>query len=114
MNAAKRRRFISLVLCVCSFSTAVAQDFLPPAIPWHGKSYELVVPKGDPWITPCEASDFRLSPSYDDTIAWLKKLADAAPQTLKMVSLGKSPEGRDIWMMIASREGASTPQELKA
>src|SRR6187397_1381731 len=65
---------------------AAAELVLPPLIPWHGKSREVVVAKDDPWITPAEATDFRFSPSYDDTAAWLKKLCDASPQTLKMIS----------------------------
>ena len=51
-------------------------------------------------MTPCEASDFRLSPSYDETFAWLKKLVGAAPKQLKMISLGKTPEGRELWMIV--------------
>jgi len=32
----------------------------------------------------------------------------------KMVSLGKSPEGRDLWLVIASKERAFTPAALRA
>ena len=59
---------------------------------WESRA--LVADKNDAWITPAEESGFRLTPSYDETIAWLRKLVAAAPQ-LKMISLGKSPEGRD-------------------
>lgn len=90
------------------------ENVLPPLAPWDGKSRTLVVASDDPWITPGEASGFRLSPSYDDTVAWLRKLVAAAPQQLKMLSIGKSPQGRDIWMIIASRDGASTQMELKS
>ncbi|MEO8045071.1 MAG: M14 family metallopeptidase [Spartobacteria bacterium] len=95
-----------------TFSPAASEPILPPLAPWNGKSRELIAPKDDPWITPAEKTDFRLTPSYDETVAWLRKLVTAAPQ-LKMISLGKSPEGRDIWMIIASREGAATPEALR-
>lgn len=87
-------------------------EILPPAIPWDGKVREVVVAADDPWITPAEASNFRFSPDYDDTVAWLQKL-DAASADLRMVSIGKSAEGRDIWMVIASRERAFTPEAAR-
>lgn len=95
-----------------TFSEAATQPILPPVVPWNGKSRALAVAKNDPWITPSEKTDFRTTPSYDETIAWLRKLAAAAPE-LKMISLGKSPEGRDIWMVVASRDKKFTPEELR-
>jgi murein tripeptide amidase MpaA len=94
------------------FSQAASEPILPPLVPWSGKSRALIISKTDPWITPAEKSDFRTTPSYDETVAWLRKLVGAAPQ-LKMSSLGKSPEGRDIWMVIASREKQFTPEALR-
>ena len=93
-----------------------AQDWsapLPPLPPWEGRSRALVRPAADPWITPAERSGFVTTPSYDETVAWLRKLAAAASQ-VKLVSLGRSSEGREIWMVVASAEGAATPQELRA
>ena len=103
----------SLLCAVAAFSQATQQAILPPDLKWNGKSQELIVPKNDPWITPTEQSDFTRTPRYDETMQWLKKLIAAAPE-LKMVSLGKSPEGRDIWMVIASKERAFTPAALRA
>jgi hypothetical protein len=95
------------------FGPAATQPIFPPLVPWSGMSRWLAVDASDRWSTPCEKSNFRLSPSYDDTVTWLKDLVAAAPQQLRMVSLGKSPEGRDIWMVIASNDGAFTPQALR-
>ncbi len=95
------------------FPAAATEPILPPLASWDGKSRELIAPKDDPWITPAEKSDFRLTPSYDETVAWLRKLVAAAPQQLKMISLGKSPEGRDLWMVVASRENEATPEALR-
>lgn len=91
---------------------AQSLDVLPPALPWSGRSRELVVHASNPWITPAERSSFRFSPSYDETVAWLKKLDAAAPE-LQMISIGRSAEGRDIWMVIASKERAFTPEGLR-
>jgi hypothetical protein len=85
---------------------------LPPATPWNGASRALMVPATDPWVTPAERDQLRTTPRYDETVAYLKRLVAAAPQ-LKMVSIGKSGEGRDIWMVIASKERAFTPEAMR-
>jgi Zinc carboxypeptidase len=85
---------------------------LPPELRWAGKSRSLVRPASDPWATPAEKTGLTATPRYDDTVAWLRKLVAAAPN-LAMVSLGQSPEGRDIWLVVASKEGARTPEELR-
>ncbi len=88
-------------------------DALPPTIPWDGKSRELVVPADDPWITPCERSGLTASPSYNETVRWLRRLTAVSPE-LVMISLGRSHEGRDVWMVIASSDQAFTPKALRA
>jgi hypothetical protein len=85
---------------------------LPPLPPWSGKTRSLIVTANDPWITPSERTRLTATPNYEDTVAWLRKLVAAAPQ-LKMVSIGRSAEGRDIWMVIASKEKAFTPDSLR-
>lgn len=102
-----------MVVLSLAATSALAQieGPLPPLIPWNGKSRELVAKPEDPWITPSEKSNFRTTPSYDETVAWLRKLSAAAPQ-LRMISLGKSPEGRDVWMVVASKEALFTPDAL--
>jgi murein tripeptide amidase MpaA len=92
---------------------ARARAVLPPELPWSGKSEALIAKAGDPWITPAETSGFARTPRYDETVAWLRRLAGAAPE-LQLVSLGTSPQGRDIWMVVASRERARTPEALRA
>ena len=92
--------------------TTEAQNFLPPAIEWHGKSESLIAKATDPWITTTEKSGFVTTPDYDETMAWFKKLDNASP-LLTMISIGKSVEGRDIFMIIASTEKNITPASLK-
>lgn len=112
-----------LLLAVCaagphvappaSAGTAAETAILPPTQAWDGKSRTLVVPADDPWITPAEASGFARTPRYDETVAWLRRLADAAPE-IEMVALGKSGDGRALWMAVVSAEGAATPEALRA
>lgn len=92
-------------------STYINDKILPPAIEWHGKSESLLLSADDEWATPFEQNGLKTSPSYDETFIWLDKLI-AQSDRLKKVSLGKSPQGRDIWMIIASKEGAGTPEAL--
>jgi murein tripeptide amidase MpaA len=85
---------------------------LPPEMAWSGKSESLIAPAGDKWITPAEASAFDTTPSYDETVTWLRKL-EKADTRVRLVSLGKSPLGRDIWMVIASKDRAFTPEAAR-
>jgi len=48
---------------------------------------ELAAPRYDYWY------------SYDEMTAWLQQAADLFPELCSLVSLGKTPEGRDIWML---------------
>lgn len=86
---------------------------LPPAQPWDGASRSLAVAPEDPWATPCERSRFQETPRYEETVAWLRRVAASAPQ-VKLVSLGTSAQGREIWMAVVSKEGAGRPGELRA
>jgi murein tripeptide amidase MpaA len=93
----------TLPLLALLIAPSPAQDpILPPALPWDGASRSLLVEPDDPWATPFEREDKNSTPRYDETVAWLKRLCEAAPE-LEMVSLGKSHEGRDIWMVVASK-----------
>lgn len=108
--------FASLLACLFLFSpisSFTQEAVLPPTIPWSGLSEQLIVKPTNKWVTLAEKTDFVESPRYDETVAWFRKLVAAAP-TLKMVSIGKSPQGRDIWMVVASKEQAFTPSGLKA
>ena len=100
-----------LVLILFPF-ILTAQSILPPIQEWHGKSESLIAKASNPWITPTEKTDFVTTPTYAETMSWLKKLADASP-LLSIKSIGKSPEGRDIFMIVASTEKTVTAAGLK-
>lgn len=83
------------------------QPFLPPAPEWDGASRALLRDASDPWVTPFEADaghDF--SPTYADTRAWFDRL-DAASDLIRIEQFGVSPEGRPIYAVIASKDGAT-------
>lgn len=88
-------------------------SLLPPVQSWSGPSEALMAGDEDPWITPAERTGLTATPDYDETVAWLTELVKAAPE-LEMVSIGRSLQGRDIWMVIASVEQAFNPAAMQA
>lgn len=82
------------------------RPFLPPAPAWNGASRDLLRDASDPWVTPFEADpEHDFSPDYADTRAWFDRL-DAASDLIRIEQFGTSPEGRAIYAVIASKDGA--------
>ena len=79
---------------------------LPPEQVWHGASEKLVVKPGDPWITPSEKTGLTATPDYAETRAWLERLAAASP-LIRIETFGRTPQGRDMIVVIASRDGSA-------
>ncbi len=94
-------------------SAATPTEFLPPALPWRGASEALVVGPDHPWITPAEKTGLLDSPSYDDTVAWLRRLAAASP-LIQLQTFGHTAQGRPLWLVIASRTPGLTPATARA
>ncbi|WP_292091495.1 M14 family metallopeptidase [Brevundimonas sp.] len=116
-----RRLLLPVVLSVVLASPAMSQTqppslanvapwdqpFLPPAPEWNGASRALLRDAGDRWATDFErdpAHDF--SPNYADTRAWFDRL-DQASDLIRIEQFGTSPEGRPIYAVIASKDGAT-------
>ncbi len=112
MKLSFKQSFILIATLTLMVGSLQAQSILPPIIQWNGKSESLIAKANNAWITSTEKSGFVTSPNYNETMSWFKKLADASP-LLTMISIGKSPEGRDIYMIIASTEKDVTPASLK-
>ena len=89
-------------------ATVFPQAPLPPVQSWRGGSEALVARAGDRWITPSEASGFAGTPSYAETRAWIDRLVAASPM-LRIETFGRSPEGRDLYAVVASKPGAGKP-----
>jgi len=60
------------------------------------------------WLTPAEKTDYRETPRYAETIEYAKRLDQASP-LIKFQSFGKSGEGRDLPLLIATEDGTFTP-----
>lgn len=84
-------------------------DTLPPAIAWHGASERLVAQPNDPWITPAERSNFRLTATYDEVRDYLRRLDRASP-LIRLEVIGRSAEGREIVAAIASGSARRDPR----
>jgi hypothetical protein len=65
------------------------------------------------WLTKAEKTDFLETPRYDETAAYCRRLAEASPW-ISCQSFGKSPEGRDLLLVIASNDQAFTPEAARA
>ncbi|MBT8137376.1 MAG: M14 family metallopeptidase [Gammaproteobacteria bacterium] len=108
-------RWISILaaaVSLCAAGQAAASEAILPSLPpWQSNSLELIAAPDDPWITPAERSGLTTTPRYAETLSWLRRLVDAAPQ-LELVSIGRSDEGRDIWMVVAAENRATTAKQL--
>jgi len=61
------------------------------------------------WTTPAEAAQFRTTPGYADTLAYLERLQQAAPNMIRVVTFGTTPQGRPMTAVIASGDGTFDP-----
>jgi hypothetical protein len=66
------------------------------------------------WRTPAEASDYRTTPNYVETITYLERVAAAAPGQVTIENFGKTGEGRDLKIVIASKDGVFDPDAIHA
>jgi murein tripeptide amidase MpaA len=64
------------------------------------------------WLTHAEQTDYRETPNYETTIAFAKRLAEASP-AIEYRSFGKSGQGRDLPLLIASESQVFTPAKAK-
>ena len=90
----------------------MAGDFLPPLQPWRGASEALIAKPYDPWITPSEKTGLTETPSYDETIAYLKKLEKASP-LISLQEFGHTAQGRPLYVVVAARDRAFSPEALR-
>lgn len=73
----------------------------------NAQSESANVPKE--WQTLAEQTDYHKTWNYDDTIAFSKRL-DKASDKIVYRSFGKSGQGRDLPLLIASDDGTFTPE----
>src|SRR6201996_6736228 len=66
------------------------------------------------WATPAEQSNYRTTPDYAATMAYLHRIATARPQQVRIEPFGKTGEGRELDIVIASKDGVFDPDKLHA
>jgi len=66
------------------------------------------------WLTPAEADDYRTTPNYSATIEYLERIASAYPKQVRIESFGKTGEGRDLKIVVASKDGVFDPEAIHA
>ena len=65
--------------------------------------------QSDYWKTHFEKSNYLETPRYEETINYFRKFEKHSPYA-KMFSIGKSAEGRNIYVLIISKDRAFTPE----
>lgn len=65
------------------------------------------------WLTHAEKTDYQETPRYDATLEYARRLADAS-ELIQFESFGKSGEGRELPLMIATEDGTFTPEAAKS
>ena len=64
------------------------------------------------WRTPAEISEYRTTPDYAATVAYLERIAAAAPGQVRIENFGKTGEGRDLKIVIVSKDGIFDPAAI--
>jgi hypothetical protein len=89
-------------LAVVAQAQEPLEALLPPLAPWKGASEKLQLRANHPLATPGEKSGLTLSPSYADTMAYVRKLAADSP-LFTIEVFGKTPQGRGMIAVIARK-----------
>jgi Zinc carboxypeptidase len=66
------------------------------------------------WRTPAELDDYRTTPDYSTTIAFLERIASAHPGTVRIENFGQTGEGRELKIVIASKDGLFDPDAIRS
>jgi hypothetical protein len=66
----------------------------------------------DDLITYCEQTNFQQTPRYAETIDYCKRLAAASP-LIRYTTFGKSPQGRDLPLLIVDKDRHFTPDAVR-
>ena len=66
------------------------------------------------WRTPAEISEYRTTPDYAETVAYLDRISAANPSQVKIENFGKTGEGRNLKIVIASKDGVFDPAAIHA
>ena len=76
----------------------------------HAQSQSPSVPAE--WLTHAERTDYRETPTYADTVAYARRLDQHSPW-IRMTSFGRSGEGRELFLLVAAKGDAFTPEAAR-
>lgn len=65
------------------------------------------------WATYTEKSSYRATPNYEETMSYIRRVAAAAPQQVKLERFGETGEGRTLWTVIVSGKGLFEPGAVR-
>ncbi len=65
------------------------------------------------WRTPAEIAAYEATPSYEETLAFLRRL-EATSSSIRLQTFGESASGRPLPLVVVSSEGAFTPAAAMA
>jgi zinc carboxypeptidase len=105
-------RLVARLLAIVTWalaSTPIGWSGVVPHSP--AKAQPAAGPRPD-WRTPAERSDYRTTPSYEETIAYVRRIAAAAPRQVRIETFGRSGEGRDLIAVLLARDGLFDPEAL--
>lgn len=71
-----------------------------------------ITPSFAEWRTPTEICDYRCTPRYDETMAYIRRVAAVAPKLVKIEPWGKTGEGRELVGVIVSKDGIFDPAAI--
>ena len=66
------------------------------------------------WATPSEAANYKTTPDYAETMQYLQRVAAAAPGQVRIEKFGETGEGRELDIVIASKDGMFDAAQLHA
>lgn len=69
-------------------------------------------PDNTKFITYCEATNFQKTPRYRETIDYCRILNQSSPK-ISLISIGVTPQGRDIPLIILDKDGYTSPQAIR-
>ena len=64
------------------------------------------------WLTFFEKSNFLETSRYKESIEYFKKFEKSSPYA-KMIKFGVTPQGRDLYCLIVSKDKCFTPEKAK-
>lgn len=104
-----RKTSVVLLIATCSLLN-FAQA--PKTSQQHKTTTVVFDEKNADWRTPAEISDYRTTPRYEETFAFIHRIAEAAPTQVKLETFGRTGEGRDLVAVIVSKDGVFDPAKL--